>query len=176
MLKENLIMGGIGIAVTAIGGLYLRHKLKKVDEQVNESKKMIQDAINDLSKNISVDVPSTFIESAIDKAVDREVGRQISYIARDAVYDIKDSMKKDIKSNVDQAFGDTKILVKAELEKQIKNLSIESIKKEVLEEAKKTAADRFKSDLDDILNKHNQELDRVTEIYSSIAKSMRGDK
>lgn len=175
-MKEKLYLA-IGAVVVGMGleALYFHKKIKAIKDLVDQAQDSVDKAADILSNNIEVDVPDGFIEKAINKAVDKEVGHEIKVATIDIVSDVKTEMKKKISNNVDQAFNDTKTMVQTELKRQVDGLSIESIKKEVLIEAKKEAADRFKHDLDDILEKHNQELDKVTEIYSSIAKKMRGD-
>ncbi len=176
-MKENLyfVIGG-AVVVGVLEALYFHKKIKKIEELTIQAQQNVDKAADILSNNIDVDIPDGFIEKAVSKAVDKEVSHQIKSATMDIVSETKSDMRRKISSNVDQAFSDTKTMVHDELKKQISSLSIESIKKEVIIEAKKEAADRFKTDLDAILDKHNQELDKVTEIYSSIAKSMRGEK
>ena len=176
MLKENVAMLFCGGALICVGVYYTSKKIKALKKEIEELKSNINVATDEASKQVSVNVSDEFIEKAVDKAVSRESSYQIRKAINDISADVKSDMRKQVKSSIAEAYGDTKVLVAEELKRQIGNLSIESIRKEVMVEAKKEAAAKFKQDLDVVLEKHNQQLNDVTAIYSSNAKSMRGDK
>ena len=175
-MNKNYIIGGISIAtglglsiVTAVLG----KKVKELTVELNNLKKQV---VDDISGKINVDVPNEYIERAVDKAVDREAKDRIKYLTMEVSTDIKKDIHKQVSTAIEDSYKDVKGEVKRELLNQVGDVSVERIKREVIDEAKEKAAKQFDQDLEEVLEKHNKELDKVTEIYSSIAKSMRGDK
>lgn len=176
-MNRNYIIGGV---VAAIGGLciaipsiVLGKKVNKLTEELDGLKKSV---VNDLSGKIDVDVPNEYIEAAVDKAVERETKDRIRLLTLDATADIKKDIHKQVSKAVEDAYSDVRGEVKRELLNQVGDVSVDRIRREVIDEAKEKAAKQFDKDLETVLEKHNRELDKVTEIYSSIAKSMRGEK
>lgn len=138
-------------------GLYLKRKNEKI--QI-------------LSDKINLDISDPIIKAGIDRAIEREVTSKIDKAARETIREVKSDMKKLVKAEVDDEFSDIKDQTKRELKKQIGNVDIDRIRREFIEENKRYAAEKFKEDLDDILEKHNEELENVTKIYSSIADKL----
>lgn len=176
-MNRNYIIGGV---VAAIGGLcvaipsiVLSKKVKELTEELDSLKKSV---VNDLSGKIDIDVPNEYIEAAVNKAVERETKDRIRLLTLDTTADIKKDIHKQVSKAVEDAYSDVRGEVKRELLNQVGDVSVDRIRREVIDEAKEKAAKQFDKDLETVLEKHNRELDKVTEIYSSIAKSMRGDK
>ena len=86
--------------------------------------------------------------------------------------DIEDSVKKEIKKAVNTNYEAIESQVKSKIASEIKDLNIEETRQEVIKEAKEAAAKKFETDLDTVLEKYNANLDKVTNIYSSIAQKM----
>ena len=88
---------------------------------------------------------------------------------------------------VEEAYSDVKDAVKTRLEAQIGDINIDRVRREIVSEGKEKAArvfgealndirdsakSKFEDELNGILNRHNNELDSVSKIYSSIADAM----
>ena len=58
--------------------------------------------------------------------------------------------------------------VTREIEKQIKEINIDSVKDEVVEKAKEAASEKFNDSLDDVLNEFKERLNSITKVYKSI--------
>lgn len=174
-MNKNLIVNGIVAGVVAIGTAVAAYKIHKLTQQVKAITGTVDKAVDDLAKDINTHVTDAIVNSAVEKAVDREASRAIYNATSDVVSEMKKDMRLQIREHIDGYCVDLKSMVKEEMNRQVKKISVEEIRQEVIADAKDEAAKRFKADLDKILEQHNEELNKVTEIYSSIAKSMRGD-
>lgn len=173
-MNNELIIGGVCVAVVCgVEALIFGKKIKKLTNEVENVKAQV---VNDISNNLNIDVPNEFINAAVNKAVDREAKERIRFATMEVTSDIRKDIKKQVSEAIDHSYKDIQGEVKRELHAQLGDVSVERIRREVIEEAKDKAAKQFDQDLEEVLEKHNRELDKVTEIYSSIAKSMRGDK
>lgn len=128
--------------------------------------------IDNLSAATSVDISDKVIEKAVSDAVNREVGSKIDDAASKAVDNVRNDILSQVKKAVDKAYDSVEDGVKEELTKKVGDVSIERIRREVVEEAKKEAKAKFSNDLDDILVKHNEELASVTKVYGNIANAL----
>ena len=61
--------------------------------------------------------------------------------------------------------------VTRELEKQIMEINIDSLKDEVVEKAKEAASEKFNDSLDDVLNEFKERLNSITKVYKSIEET-----
>lgn len=173
-MNNELIIGGVCVAVVCgVEAFIFGKKIKKLTDEVEHVKGQV---INDISSNLNIDVPNEFIDAAVNKAVDREAKERIRFATMEVTSDIRKDIKKQVSEAVDHSYKDIQGEVKRELLNQLGDVSVERIRREVIEEAKDKASKQFDKDLEEVLEKHNRELDKVTEIYSSIAKSMRGEK
>lgn len=89
-----------------------------------------------------------------------------------AVNQVRHDIQKEVKTAVDSAYADLRGKVEREISDQIGNIDISSIKRDVIKKAGEKAAEKFESDLEDILEKYNSDLNNVSKIYNSIAKSI----
>lgn len=131
--------------------------------------------ISEIAKNLSVDIPEKVLNRAIDIAVTDACNREIESGKRIAIAAVKDEIKSQVKKAVDKETDKLKPKVEDEINRQVKRIDIDDVRKEVISEAKDKVARKFENDLDDILDKHNEELDKITRIYSSIADKLEGN-
>lgn len=155
-------VGGI-IAAVGLGGALAYSIWKQHD--LNKS-------IDKLTGKVHVDVEDPYIKEVVDRAVDREVNRKITAASNKAIDSIRSDMEKEIRRNVNSAYSDLKSDVKKEMQRQVKDISVESIRQEVLEEAKEAAVAKFKDDMDVILKGYNSDLENIRKIYANIAKTL----
>ena len=152
--------------VAALGfSIYKEVKMSKVLNKLNMT-------IDDIS---NVDVPeikSEMINSVVQQAVEREVRSGVQKASETAIKNVRNDISAEVQSSVRSAYNDVREDVRKQLEKQVGEVSIERIRREVIDKAKEAAAEKFNSDLDDILTKYNDELNNVSKIYSSIAGSL----
>lgn len=155
-----ITLGAVGYAV------YANRKLDRVADRFDI-------ATIDLSKDIS-DVHIE--EDVINRAVHIAVDRQAKKAAEDAANDIRKTTNADIKVMVKKEIDDVKDSIHdktiSEIERQVGNIDISNIRKEVINRAKDKAAEKFEDDLDEILEKYNKDLENVSKIYNTIADSV----
>lgn len=156
------VAGVIGFIGTIIYAIDTTSKLRLISDKLDVT-------VKDLAHTDQIDIPERMVNAAIEKAVDREVTAQVKDACSAAVNGVRKDIRSEVQRAVSDEYEDMKGQVSKEISKQIQNIDISAVKRQVIAEAKDTAAQKFKSDLDDILEKHNEELESVTRIYDSIA-------
>ena len=69
-----------------------------------------------------------------------------------------------------KAYGDVKGVVKKELMDRVKSLDISEIKDEIVDAAKEKVYERLDSDIEEIVQKHDDDLGSVSKVYKVLAK------
>ena len=160
----GFIVGFIGIGY-AIGA---RKRMNDICAKIDKS-------LDEISNGMEIDIPQSVIDKAVDKAVDREVGKAVEKAATTAANDVKQDIYKEVKQAVNESYSDVKASVTEELRRQVAKVDISEARREVIREAKETAADKFDSNLNDILEKFNGDLNNISFIYKSIANAITKD-
>jgi len=165
MTKEFKIFLGV---LSAVGGVsylgYLHNRINKIED-------MITVAVNDISETVEVSISDEMLETAMQRAVDREV----KYIANGVKNEVSAELRSGVKKSVHSSANDIKASVKTEIERQVKNIDISDMEREIVSQAKEAVADKFDRKLDDLLEEYNENLQNVKKIYGSIAKSIAKD-
>lgn len=156
-----VVLGAASIAYA----LYMNHKMKSICVKLDKS-------IDDVAKNVNVDISDVIIDAAVEKAVEKEVGVSVKRATDKAVKDIEGDISKQVKSVVKEHYSDLKEDVAKEMRKKVGEIDVSEIKEEVIEKAKIQAAEKFDGSLDGLLDKFNGDLDNVSKIYRSIAKTI----
>lgn len=172
MTKEEikLIVGCgsiIGWVATLGYAISAHTKLNKVASKLDL-------AVDDLIFQNKIEIPTDMIERSVVKIAEKNYNQAIRNACDEAVMKTRNDFDIRIKTAVTDEFNNQKAEVAKEMKRKINSIDISAIRREVVEEAKETAAEKFKSDLDDILAKHNEELDNVSTIYASIAEKLSG--
>ena len=168
----RLVIGFCGLVVGLVGVGYAvgsRKKLSDVADKLNKS-------IDEISNDMEVDIPQCVIDKAVNKAVEREVERRVRVASKEAVTKVSTDIHNSVADSVNKAYSDIDRSVKTEIKKQIALIDIREARREVIAEAKKTVAEKFESDLDDILENYKDELATVSKIYKSIANAVNESK
>ena len=165
MMKDTKLV--IGILVTIGGVSYIGY----LHSKINELSSMVQVAVDDLATKTEITISDDILDRAIQKAVDREV----SYISTRIVRDLNSEIRSEVKHSVDLSSVTIKSLASKEIERQVRNIDISDMEKEVVDRAKDAIAEKFDTKLDGILDDFNDQLQSVQKIYSSIAKSIARD-
>lgn len=160
--ESKILLGALVIGFGYIG--YLHSKLNRFSE-------MVQVAVDDLAAKTEITISDDILDRAVQKAVDREV----SYISTRIVRDLNSEIRSEVKNSVDLSSVTIKSLASKEIERQVRNIDISDMEKEVVHRAKDAIAEKFDKKLDGILDDFNDQLQSVQKIYSSIAKSMARD-
>lgn len=142
--------------------------------------KQLEKAINKLSDtSVNLDLSDPIIKEIVDVTIKREVDWRMDAASTQAIAEVRSDMSKQIKTEVNKAYSDLRASVKEEMKRQVGKIDISEIRKEVIEEAKVTAAEKFKSDLDSIIEKtvdnYNAQIKQVTSIYESISNTLQAN-
>ena len=165
MMKDTKVVIGILVTIGGVGYIGYLHS------KINELSSMVQVAVDDLAAQTEITISDDILDRAVQKAVDREV----SYISTRIVRDLNSEIRSEVKHSVDLSSVTIKSLASKEIERQVRNIDISDMEKEVVNRAKDAIAEKFDTKLDGILDDFNDQLQSVQKIYSSIAKSIARD-
>ena len=165
MMKDTKVVIGILVTIGGVGYIGYLHS------KINELSSMVQVAVDDLAAQTEITISDDILDRAVQKAVDREV----SYISTRIVRDLNSEIRSEVKKSVDLSSVTIKSLASKEIERQVRNIDISDMEKEVVNRAKDAIAEKFDKKLDGILDDFNDQLQSVQKIYSSIAKSIARD-
>ncbi len=167
MEMKHVVLTSAVISVASLGYAYFTgRKLEKLYELT----------VNNLTGKLDVKISDEIINEAVGLAVDREVNSRVRIEASAAATGIKSRVYSEIKVAVDSSLTDIKSAVTAEATKQVANIDISELKKEIKEKAKDEVLKKFNNELDALLDDFNQNLTNVSKIYSSIAENMTKNK
>lgn len=166
---DNLIFGGLigGWAATLAFAIAAHLKLNKVST-------MLEVKVEELVEKDTLDLPDDWIQFAVNRAVDSRYSHILTKECIDAATKTRNDIDKKMQQAVDKEFDRQRDDLAKELRYKINAIDISEVRKEVIEEAKETAVEKFKVDLDEVTNKYNAQLDQIATIYGSIASKMKG--
>ena len=160
--ETKIVLGVVAIGVGYAG--YVNSKLNKISG-------MLDVAVDNLASGIEVNISDDLLNSAVQRAVDREVG----YISSRITRDLNTEIRSQVERSVDMSSADIKDSVSKEISRQVRNIDISDMEREVVNKAKDAVAEKFDRKLDGLLDDFNENLNNVQKIYSSIAKSIAKD-
>jgi len=164
--SESLVSLGIfGLGLVAVGyAIALHSRMKAVAEKLDTS-------IEKIANDAEIEIPSKVIDQAVQKAVDREsytaVRRATDFVVDDLRKEISDRVSTAVQASYDSIADD----VTSAIAKNVAKIDEERLKKDVIAKAKRQIADKFDDKLDGVLEEFNGNLQNVSRIYESIAKS-----
>ena len=162
VLTGAMCLGFVGTIIYAIDvTLKLNNVAKKLDKSVSE-----------IVNTTGIDIPDEVIDSAVEKAVERNVSLHVKNTCKTAVNNMESDINREIKEAITLEFNRQKDSIKKQIKHQIGEIDISEVKEEVIAEAKEAAQEQFQEDLDDIVEKHNDNLESMTRIYTSIADKL----
>lgn len=167
MREESTMLIFVG-GVAAIGiAAFSAIKMGRIEKKLGDS-------ITSLADKTVPEIQDAMVQRAIDTAVNREVEKQVKIASENAVLAVKNDISRQVRKAVEDAYGEVEHDVKLKLEKEVGEVNIDKIKREVIERAKDRAAEKFEDDMNDILQKYNENLEQVSKIYGGIAKTITG--
>ena len=141
---------------------------KKADEITDKLEKTTKA----ISNGIEVDVPAVLVADATRNAVDREVNKAVSNSVNWLKDTVNNRINSEVKTAVEAAYPDVKEGIRASLTKQLENVDITALRKEVAERAAEKASEKFNSEFQSILDDYNSRLKHISDIYSSISDAI----
>ena len=162
--KATVAIGVALVGAASAAGLCIANQVK--------FRKDIKKMEKSMADNIDVNIPESMVDEAVKIAVDRATSIYAGRAVNEMVSKLKSDIEREANSAVKKQFNVVKDSVKSTLESKIGDIDISEIRDEIVEEAKETVADKFKKDLDGILDDYKDNLRNVSKIYQSIADSM----
>jgi hypothetical protein len=172
MSKHDNFVGMLGVTFGLIGIGYAfgtRSKMAKISNKLDCS-------IEELANKTQIDIPNDMIERAVEKAVAREVRNAASKATDRVIVDIKRDIHKQVSDAVEEEYSNIKERVLDELVSEASKIDVRRVRADIEQAAKEKALEKFDDNLDDILEKHNSELENVTKIYRAIADAVAPNK
>ena len=133
-----------------------RKKMEKAEERVNKFASKLEKSMDDIIGSTNVEVSDAIVKKAVDEAVKREASRQVegcmNSAARNAVAIYNTDISTKVRKAVDDASYNLKRDVRDEINRQVKSIDIDSIRREIVSKAKDEAYDAFREKLDEFLD------------------------
>lgn len=167
-LSKTDIFAGVvlsAFAATIIYAIDSTTKLRTISDRLNMTVKELVDGVN-------IDISESLVNEAVEKEVRKEVKYCVEKAANKAAGDIVKEYKSDIQTAVDEEFKLQKSELTKTLRRKIDDVDINEIKREVKIEAKNYVAEKLKKDLDDISDKYTDQIESMSNIYSTIASKI----
>ena len=168
MSKHDNFVGMLGLTFGLIGIGYAmgtHSKMTKISEKLDRS-------IEDLASDVPIDIPSSMIERAVEKAVALEAKQAVGKATDAAIVAVKRDIHKQVVDAVESEYSNIKGTVLEELVTEASKIDAKRVRADVERAARERALEKFDDNLDDILQKHNDELENVTKIYKAIADAV----
>ena len=154
-----------GLAATAYAAWQTR-KMEKLAKKMNR-------AVDMIDSSTEVELSEELVNTAVQNAVDREARSAVTKSTDEAMRTVKEELNKEIHKAVYQYYDEIKPEIRSKIDEKIGDIDISEARREVIAKAKERVSEKFEQDLDGLLNKHNDNLDKVTKIYSSISDLMK---
>lgn len=164
------ILTGVFAVGAVVGLVYAsdcREQTKRVCEKVSKK-------IDEISDDFEVDIPDSVVAKAVEKAVNNQVGLRV----QSKIDILEHDIKQEIQQRLETAVKDNLELIEknmaSRIDAEISRNDMAELKRQVKRDATIKLSQKLDSDLNDILERYNSNLDNITEIYSSIANKLGG--
>ena len=164
----SVIIGVVGaiVGLTGIGYAVGTHsKLSRVSEKLDQ-------AIDDLADRTEIDISESIINQAVKEAVANAADKAVKKATDDATKELK----HDIHHRVSEAIKDEYDTLNKDVLKRIteesSKIDVNRVRRTIEDAAKKAALEKFDDNLDDILERFNENLNNTSKIYTSISQAL----
>lgn len=164
----DLVIGVTGFVVGLVGIGYAagtRSKMNQVSEKLDKS-------IDDIVRDARIDIPNGLIERAVERSVEAKTRIAIDNTVSRAMDKADSIIRSSVSTAIKNQYGELKNRVLGEMTKRVSNINEERLRDDIYNAAKEKAVEKFEANLDDILEKFNNDLENVGKIYKSIANVM----
>lgn len=168
-MKGNFGLLALGIGGFVVGLVGIGYAIG-ARKRLNDICDKIDTTIDEVSWNLDVKVEDAIVMDAVDKAVDLRVGREVNY----AVKDVSDEIRSEVRTAVKTVYPDIRKACTEKITDEMSKINVKELSDSIREDASKKVAEKFDGQLDDILDKFNNDLHNVSKIYASIADKMSG--
>lgn len=173
MINKAMIAWGI-VGVSAIASTVSIIFAVKANKRMKATCEKLDVAVDVVAENVEIDVEEEVVEEAVKIAAERYAQKAVRDIKSDIMRDTRKEIAAEVKKSVDMAYANLKSGVKEELDRQVRNIDISGIKKQVIEEASEKAKEKFSTELDSIAARFSSDLESSSKIYKTIADKLGG--
>lgn len=162
-----IVGAGVGV-IGVIVGVWSNGRLNKVMRKLDK-------AVEDFSEkdvDISTNIINSAVESAANKAVKRCVEDDNSYILHDAANSLKEAATKAVNNEI----GNFKSKIEDKVNEKINDISLDSVKSDIIAKASKTISDKAAKELDYITDDYRRNIDNITKMFKKSVQSTTDNK
>lgn len=166
MLNKLIAMGliGAGSIFGIIGGIII-HKTNSLTRRFDTTVKNIENlTVNDIEKSI--------IEQAVQKAADEKVGNCIQTVKAEVMADAKRRISDEVRKAVMDAKEEIEQSVTDCIGHEASLIDMDDLRKSARKKAEEKILSKFDGNLEDLLQKFNENLSNVQKIYGGIADAI----
>ena len=168
MIELGLLVVGAGLSVVSI--IFT----SKANKKLNKTCDAIGTKVDEICDDVEIDISEEIVEEAVKVAAARYARNAVEGINKELLKDAKNQISAAVKTSVDMAYQNIKTGIKEELARQVNNVDISGIKKQVIEEASEKAKEKFSNELDSIAARFSSDLESSSKIYKTIADKLGG--
>lgn len=162
-LSSIIGLGAIVFGIAGIGyGIGCRKRMNDVCDKINA----------EVSDNMEIDIPEAIVKVAVDNAVKKEAEYQVKNATTRVIFDIESSIENKVNKAIEERYSDISKSVGTRIVKELSNMDLSKLRKQVREDAAEKVADKLENELDDIVAKFTNNLDSISTIYEKMADKM----
>lgn len=172
-MKDNYVLGvGIIGIISGIAGIAGAISSRQSGKKIEELEGQLSKKVNNIANNLDVDIPDEIVERAVRIAAEAEARRAVKDVGGKIIKEYEGEVRSQVRNSVDLAYANTKSDVKAELSRQVSNLDISGIKKEIIEEASEKAKEKLDEELESIATKFSNDLESSSKILKVVSDKL----
>lgn len=137
--------------------------MRDTEKKVAEINETLKKKVDGIAESLDVDIPDEIVEAALRKAADTEAQVRIAATSKKVMDEYSVTLRSEVRKSVDLAYANTKVDVKNELTKQISNIDISGIKREIVNESKIKIENELDDAVKKIKNEFEEKLDKLIE-------------
>lgn len=165
-LSSIIGLGAIVFGIAGIGyGIDCRKRMNDVCDKINAK-------VNEVSDNMEIDIPEAIVKVAVDNAVKKEAEYQVKNATTRVIFDIESSIENKVNKAIEERYSDISKSVGTRIVKELSNMDLSKLRKQVREDAAEKVADKLENELDDIVAKFTNNLNSISMIYEKMADKM----
>lgn len=164
----NKIIMGLGAlmatALTAALGIDI-YEHRQIAKKVGVS-------VKDLKEASVKEIQQGIVESAVKEAAEDKVGVYIHTVRDDIIGDARNSLDREARKAVSEAEDLIRKEVEDKISKEASKIDMNELKKSARDKAEAKILEKFDGNLEDLLEKFNDNLGNIQKIYGGIADAI----
>lgn len=153
-----------GVAVLVAAGL--------IGSKTNTISKKFDKSVSDLEKATENDITESLVETAVSNAAKKKVSNYVEHVGDTVLSDSKQQITDAVRKAVAAAKTEMIDQVSERISTEASLIDIDDLKRSARDRAEEKILSKFDGNLDDLLEKFNENLSNVQKIYNGIADAM----